>query len=133
MIQTLKTTTLICLVLLLASFSPLGKNDAILGKWKTIDDETGEAKSIVELYEKNGLVYGKVVELLKEKDQNKLCTECKGSKKNQKMRMGKQNHQKNRPAQKKAMVKREVPRHGYKICALNVLLLPPQAETPTST
>ena len=27
---------------------------SVTGKWKTIDDETGKAKSIVELTEKNG-------------------------------------------------------------------------------
>ena len=36
----------------------------VTGKWKTIDDETGEAKSIVEIYKQNGKVYGKVVEIL---------------------------------------------------------------------
>ena len=37
----------------------------IEGKWKTIDDETGQAKSIVEITKKsNGKYYGKVVQLL---------------------------------------------------------------------
>jgi hypothetical protein len=26
----------------------------VTGKWKTIDDQTGEAKSIIEIYEKGG-------------------------------------------------------------------------------
>ena len=35
--------------------------DAVLGKWKTIDDETGKEKSIVELYKSSdGKLYGKV-------------------------------------------------------------------------
>ena len=29
----------------------------IIGKWKTIDDETNEAKSIVKIYEKDGKFY----------------------------------------------------------------------------
>lgn len=29
-------------------------NDAIVGKWKTIDDESGQAKSIVEIFKKIG-------------------------------------------------------------------------------
>ena len=37
----------------------------IEGKWKTIDDETKQAKSIVEIYKKSdGKYYGKVSQLL---------------------------------------------------------------------
>ena len=50
----------------------------IFGKWKTIDDETGEAKSIVEIYEKDGEVFGRIIELLRNKDQDALCTACEG-------------------------------------------------------
>lgn len=41
------------------------QSQSVIGKWKTIDDETGEAKSVVEIYEKSGKVYGKVVEILR--------------------------------------------------------------------
>lgn len=54
----------------------------IEGKWKTIDDETGKAKSIVEITKKeDGKYYGKVVRLLI-KPANENCTECKGTQKN---------------------------------------------------
>jgi hypothetical protein len=37
----------------------------IEGKWKTIDDETGKAKSIVEIFKKSdGKYYGKISQLL---------------------------------------------------------------------
>ena len=36
----------------------------ITGYWTTIDDETNEAKSVVQVYKHNGKVYGRVVELL---------------------------------------------------------------------
>lgn len=43
--------------------------DSVIGFWKTIDDETHEAKSIVQIYEYQGKVYGRVVEILtKDKD-----------------------------------------------------------------
>lgn len=42
-------------------------DDGVLGYWTTIDDETKEAKSIVRIYEYQGKVYGRVVELLKNK------------------------------------------------------------------
>ncbi|CEN40118.1 DUF2147 domain-containing protein [Capnocytophaga cynodegmi] len=58
------------------------KAQSVVGRWKTIDDETGKEKSIVEIYEKNGLVYGKLVELLEEKNRNAICSACSGSNKN---------------------------------------------------
>jgi len=42
-------------------------DDGVFGYWTTIDDETQEAKSIVRVYEYQGKVYGRVVELLKNK------------------------------------------------------------------
>ncbi len=48
----------------------------VTGKWKTIDDETGEAKSIVEIYKQNGKVYGKVVEILNPAKKNATCEKC---------------------------------------------------------
>ncbi len=53
----------------------------VTGKWKTVDDETGEAKSIVEIYKQNGKVYGKVVEILNPAKKNATCDECPGSNK----------------------------------------------------
>ncbi|MGK7392764.1 MAG: DUF2147 domain-containing protein [Candidatus Cyclobacteriaceae bacterium M2_1C_046] len=50
----------------------------ITGKWKTIDDETGEAKSVVEIYEKDGKYYGKIIKLYRKpgEDPDPLCVEC---------------------------------------------------------
>ncbi len=42
--------------------------EGITGYWTTIDDETKEAKSVVQIYEYQGKYYGRVVKLLK--DQN---------------------------------------------------------------
>ena len=55
---------------------------AQIGTWKTIDDGTGEAKSHVQLYEKNGQLYGKVVRLLKESP-DRTCDKCPGARKDQ--------------------------------------------------
>ena len=52
----------------------------IEGKWKTIDDETGKAKSYVEITKKDGKYYGKVVQLLiKPAEPN--CSKCKDDRK----------------------------------------------------
>ena len=50
----------------------------VLGKWKTIDDETGGPKSIVEIYERGGKVYGKIVKLFRKpnEEQDPVCDEC---------------------------------------------------------
>ncbi|NAW50532.1 DUF2147 domain-containing protein [Elizabethkingia argentiflava] len=54
----------------------------IEGRWKTIDDETGKPKSIVEIFKKpDGKYYGKVVQLLI-KPENANCVECKDDRKN---------------------------------------------------
>ncbi|WP_407405942.1 DUF2147 domain-containing protein [Chryseobacterium sp.] len=54
----------------------------IEGKWKTIDDETGKPKSIVEIYKKSdGKYYGKVHQLLI-KPSNNSCVNCKDDRKN---------------------------------------------------
>jgi uncharacterized protein (DUF2147 family) len=55
---------------------------SVIGKWKTIDDETGQAKSIVEIYEKAGKIYGKVLEILEPQHKNNLCQSCSGDDKN---------------------------------------------------
>ncbi len=55
----------------------------VLGQWKTIDDETGVAKSIVEVYEKEGKVFGKIIDILNPADKDKICIYCKGDEKNQ--------------------------------------------------
>lgn len=54
----------------------------IEGKWKTVDDETKQAKSIVEIYKKSdGKYYGKVTQLLI-KPANPNCVDCKDDRKN---------------------------------------------------
>jgi uncharacterized protein (DUF2147 family) len=64
------------------SFCFAQKHAAIVGKWKTIDDETGKAVSVVEIFEKQGRIYGKIIELLNPGDRNKTCENCDGEDKN---------------------------------------------------
>jgi uncharacterized protein (DUF2147 family) len=51
-----------------------------VGRWKTIDDATGKAKSIVDIYQaKDGRLAGKVVAVLDLKDgPNPTCDKCTG-------------------------------------------------------
>lgn len=50
----------------------------VLGKWKSIDDETGKALGVVEIYEEEGKIYGKIIDILIPKDRNKTCEKCPG-------------------------------------------------------
>ncbi|MBC3846746.1 DUF2147 domain-containing protein [Winogradskyella echinorum] len=54
---------------------------SVIGKWKTIDDETGEEKSIVEIYEVEGKIYGKILKVINAKRKNPLCDKCEGKNK----------------------------------------------------
>jgi uncharacterized protein (DUF2147 family) len=67
---------IITIAILLVSTIFYSQNHTVLGKWKTIDDETGKAKSIIEIYEKSGKIYGRVVEILDEHHRKDLCTNC---------------------------------------------------------
>lgn len=62
--------------ILLSSF--VNAQNGIVGKWKTIDDTTGEARSIVEIYQKGDKIYGKIDRIIKESDRGQLCKECEG-------------------------------------------------------
>ena len=57
-------------------------SQSVIGKWKTIDDETGQAKSIVEIYEANGKIYGKIIDIFDVAKKAEVCKECSGSDKN---------------------------------------------------
>ncbi|MFY7989404.1 MAG: DUF2147 domain-containing protein [Fluviicola sp.] len=61
------------------------KAQSCVGTWITIDDETGKKKSKVELYKKDGKLYGKIVYLYPRegREDNPKCTKCTGDRKNQ--------------------------------------------------
>ncbi len=58
-------------------------NMSPVGKWKTIDDETGEEKSIVRIWIEDGMLFGKIDSLFLEPDEDPdpVCDECKGKNK----------------------------------------------------
>ena len=72
----MKKAILISLMLLFANAGLIGQS--VFGKWKTIDDDTKKAKSIVEIYEKDGKLYGKILELFREpgEDPDPVCDDC---------------------------------------------------------
>lgn len=72
--------TWIAVMISLVAFSQSAEQ--IVGKWTTIDDETGEPKSVVEIFQKSdGKYYGKIEKLLI-KPENNNCVKCKDDRKN---------------------------------------------------
>jgi uncharacterized protein (DUF2147 family) len=61
------------------------KAQSCVGTWITIDDETGKKKSKVELYKKDGKLYGKIVYLYPRegREDNPKCKKCTDDRKNQ--------------------------------------------------
>ena len=71
----------ICGVAFLATAA---ESDSPVGKWKTFDDKTGRAKSIVQITEENGELTGKVLEVLESPiGPHPLCKPCQGERKDQ--------------------------------------------------
>ena len=65
-------------LLVMLPASALAQADACIGYWKTVDDETGRVKSVVQIYKSGNKYFGKVVKLYREpnEDQDPVCSEC---------------------------------------------------------
>lgn len=57
---------------------PCYSQHKIIGKWKTIDDNTGAVRSVVELYERDKKIFGKVTRIFPApgEDPDPVCDEC---------------------------------------------------------
>jgi hypothetical protein len=58
--------------------SSLSTAQSIFGRWVTIDDNTGKKRSIVEINERGGKAFGRIVQLFREPDEeaDPICDEC---------------------------------------------------------
>lgn len=54
-----------------------------IGAWRTIDDKTGKARSIVQVYEENGELFARVEQDLTQAGDPAFCTKCKDERKDQ--------------------------------------------------
>ena len=68
--------TFIIAVLLQVSIQ--AQHDDITGLWKSIDDETGDPKSVVNIYVEDGKLYGDIVKLFRKpgEDPDPVCDKC---------------------------------------------------------
>jgi uncharacterized protein (DUF2147 family) len=56
-----------------------------VGAWRTFDDHTGKARSIVRIYEDNGKLFGRIESSLDPARAGRICDLCKDDRKNQKV------------------------------------------------
>lgn len=79
----MKNRIILALLALLMSAGASAQLSAILGDWTTVDDKTGERRSIVTIYKgTDGLYYGKVSKLLMYQELHPKCEACQGEDKN---------------------------------------------------
>lgn len=73
------------LLVSVVGLSMVAEANPAVGRWKTIDDETKEPKSIVVITEEDGKLVGKIEKLFRkaDEDQNPKCEKCTGDKKDQ--------------------------------------------------
>ena len=70
--------------LMLAAGSVLAANNTPIGTWKTIDDATHQAKSLVQITETDGELQATVIKILQSSDgPHPVCVKCSGERKNQ--------------------------------------------------
>ncbi len=72
---------------LLALFFATGlqaQTDTPIGRWATIDDESGEKRSVIEIYERDGKYFGKIADILTD-NKDAVCEECSGKDKGKPM------------------------------------------------
>jgi uncharacterized protein (DUF2147 family) len=70
------------LALLAAAFGAAAAEPTPVGTWRTFDNHTGKARSLVRIYEENGKLYGKVETSLDPARAGRLCDQCKDERKN---------------------------------------------------
>jgi len=68
---------LLFLTFILLSYFTSSAQD-VIGKWRTIDDETGKPKSIIEIYKDGDKYYGKIVKILSDENKDGICHTCEG-------------------------------------------------------
>ncbi len=53
-----------------------------VGKWTTVSDKTGKARSVVRIYQSKGVLYGKILKVYKQPGDQGTCINCPGKLKN---------------------------------------------------
>ncbi|MDR2512040.1 MAG: DUF2147 domain-containing protein [Bacteroidales bacterium] len=80
----MKKITLLTSFVLIAA---IAMSQNVIGNWQTIDDKTNQPKSVVEIYQKDGKLYGKIIQLFRpaDQDQDPTCDVCTDYRKDKKL------------------------------------------------
>jgi len=70
------------LLFIILWISQLCQSQSVIGKWTTVDDETGKEKGIVEIFEYKGKIYGRIIEIFEQEKRHFKCERCEGEDKN---------------------------------------------------
>ncbi len=83
----LATLIFMCFSLCYMSLTFAANQASPLGFWKTIDDVSGQPKSILHVYEISGRLFGRVVKIFPSpgKTENEVCDACEGARHNQRI------------------------------------------------
>lgn len=60
----------------------LSNAQTVFGIWKNIDEKTKKVDSKIEIYQKDGKAYAKIIDIIDKKQINDVCDKCTGTKKN---------------------------------------------------
>lgn len=67
---------------IMLSFCLISGAQSVFGKWKTIDDRTGQPKAVIHVYQEDGLMHGEVETILEKGMEDAICDNCEGERKN---------------------------------------------------
>lgn len=60
-----------------------GISQTIFGTWNTYDDVSKELESVIEIYEKDGEAFAKIIDIIDSEKRSSVCINCSGKLKNQ--------------------------------------------------
>jgi uncharacterized protein (DUF2147 family) len=77
---------LLTLFFITGSFAAFAQKD-VTGQWLTIDDESGQEQAVIDIYMRDGKLYGKVIKAFPGpgEDPDPICDNCEGADKDQKV------------------------------------------------
>jgi uncharacterized protein (DUF2147 family) len=80
MVKLVSSLVLICSIGIAA---PASDQSSPVGRWKTLDDQSKKPRGIVEIYEKNGQVFGRIESSFDPSETHERCTKCTDDRKDQ--------------------------------------------------
>ncbi len=58
--------------------APSNHLNSVTGYWTTVDDKTGQVRSILQLWESRGVIYGRIEKIFKQPGDTGICSQCPG-------------------------------------------------------